>query len=234
MKLAIPKFSYLSRVLLASLCLSIIFSGLNSTLAAENRWEKAIQKFEKQDQTKPPKEGGIMFLGSSTIVGWDLKRSFPEMELVNRGFGGSQISDSLYFFDRIVMPHRPRLIVSYMGGNDLAAGESVEMVVGDFKSFVKKLHEKLPETRFVYLSIKLCKNRWGNREKIREANRKIREICSKDPLLDFIDLAPVTLGEDGLPHTELYRKDQLHFNNQGYDHLAELVKPYLTADKSSE
>lgn len=225
MHLPAKTFFLICLTLLTALCTN------TTTLAAENRWESAIQKFEKQDQEKTPKQDGILFLGSSTIVGWDLKRSFPERELVNHGFGGSQISDSLQYFDRIVMPHRPRLIVSYMGGNDLAAGESVKMVVGDFKKFVKTLHEKLPKTRFVYLSIKLCKSRWKNHEKICEANRQIQELCKRDPLLDFIDLKLVTIDKEGQPRTDLFRKDQLHFNEKGYDRLAELVEPYLEKSK---
>lgn len=221
MNRSIPPFFVGCVTLVTTLCLSVV------ALGAENRWESAIAEFEKQDQEHPPTPGGVMFLGSSSIRLWDLKRSFPGRELVNRGFGGSEISDSVHYFDRIVLPHQPRLIVSYMGGNDIAAGKLPETVVADFQKFVKKLHEKLPETRLVYISIKLCKSRWANREKIREANRHIQAICEQDPLLDFIDIDPVTLDENGQPREDLYLKDQLHFNEKGYDRLNELVEPFL-------
>ena len=69
-----------------------------------------------------------MFLGSSSIRFWDLERwfpasRFPGLRATNRGFGGSQIADSLHYLDRIVWPHRPSTIVFYAGDNDIAAGK---------------------------------------------------------------------------------------------------------------
>jgi hypothetical protein len=33
--------------------------------------------------------------------------------VLNRGLGGSQMSDLLYYFDRVVAPYRPALVVIY-------------------------------------------------------------------------------------------------------------------------
>ena len=65
------------------------------------RCEKTIAAMEKLDKQKPPKEGAIFFCGSSSIVKWDLEKSFPDLPVVKRGFGGSQIADSTHFAPRI-------------------------------------------------------------------------------------------------------------------------------------
>ena len=61
------------------------------------RWDAAIQKFEDQDKVSPPPQNGIVFIGASSIVRWNLPEYFPELgtKAINRGFGGSQSIDSV-------------------------------------------------------------------------------------------------------------------------------------------
>src|ERR1051326_7541244 len=99
-----------------------------SVLADPQKWEPDIQKFEAADRASPPKIGGIVFVGSSSIRFWDTDRFFPGMGVVNRGFGGSELADSVYYFDRIVLPHKPKTVVLYSGGNDLNAGKTPQEV----------------------------------------------------------------------------------------------------------
>jgi len=75
------------------------------------RWEKEIAAFEKADQIKMPAENAILFVGSSTIRGWNLAKSFPGVPTNNRGFGGSQIADVVHFAPRIIAKYKPPMIV---------------------------------------------------------------------------------------------------------------------------
>src|SRR3954454_11232644 len=67
-----------------------------------SRWEEAIATFEQMDREAPPPENAILFAGSSSIVRWDLKKSFPGVATINRGFGGSEIADSTHFASRVI------------------------------------------------------------------------------------------------------------------------------------
>ena len=54
------------------------------------KWQGAMEAFAKADAANPPAKGGIVFVGSSSIVRWkSLAQDFPEHRVVNRGFGGS-------------------------------------------------------------------------------------------------------------------------------------------------
>ncbi len=75
--------------------------------------EKEIRKFEDSDVSKPPAAGGIVFTGSSTIRLWDLAKSFPDLPVINRGFGGSQMSDAAHFAPRTILPYHPKAVVLY-------------------------------------------------------------------------------------------------------------------------
>lgn len=74
--------------------------------AATNRWEREIRAFEAADKTNPPPQGAILFIGSSTIARWpNISRAFPGHTVFKRGFGGSELSDSVAYVGRIVVPY---------------------------------------------------------------------------------------------------------------------------------
>ena len=139
---------------------------LSSSTSAEekrdfSRWEKAIAAFEEQDAKKPPPQNAIVFVGSSSVRLWKLQKSFPDLQTINRGFGGSQIVDSVHFAERIILKHEPRIVALYAGDNDIAAGKSPTQVAADFKQFVKTVRIMLPKTRIIFIAIKPSIKRWN-------------------------------------------------------------------------
>ncbi len=200
----------------------------------ENRWEPAIQAFEKQDQKTMPTEGAVLFLGSSSIRLWDIEASFPDLVTIKRGFGGSMISDVNHFVNRIVLPYKPKTIVLYAGDNDIALGKTAEQVVTDFKAFVKHVHASLPETRILFLSIKPSVARWSVYDEMKRANEDIRRYCEADEKLVFVDVGSCLLGADGTPRADLLMSDGLHLNTEGYAAWNKVLKPLLADAKKRE
>jgi lysophospholipase L1-like esterase len=192
------------------------------------RWEKNIATFEAQDRENPPPKGALLFIGSSTIVRWKtLAEDYPEHKTINRGFGGSQIEDSAFYADRVIIPHAPRAVFLRAGGNDLNAGKSVDQVFNDYKSFVAKVHAKLPETDIYFISLSPSIARWKQHEQEKELNNKVKEFIAGKPHLKYIETYDMVLGTDGQPRAELFVEDKLHFNAEGNKLLAERVRPHL-------
>lgn len=195
--------------------------------AAENRWENEIQAFERQDAKHRPPENAVLFVGSSSIRLWKLEESFPDLDVINRGFGGSQLADSVHFAERIVIAYRPRLVVLYAGDNDLAAGKKPEQVLADFKQFAAKVNAALPETRIAYLSIKPSIKRRALIDRVRETNAAIEQFISDDKRLTYVDVFKPMLAPDGQPRPELFLADGLHLNAEGYKLWASVLEPTL-------
>ncbi len=196
-----------------------------------SKWEKDIQAFEASDKTNPPPKGAILFIGSSSIRMWkSLSKDFPDHKVINRGFGGSEIKDSVAFVDRIVFPYEPRRIVMYAGGNDINGRKPPEQVATDFKAFVEKVHSRLPETRISYISISPNPARWAQRDRIEKANQLIEEYTRQSPKLSFINLYPRMLGEDGLPKPDIFLADRLHMNAKGYELWTSYIRPLLASE----
>ena len=193
-----------------------------------SKWEKDIQAFEAADKTNPPPQNAILFVGSSSIRMWkSLKEDFKEFLIIQRGFGGSQMTDSVEFAERIVLPYAPRQVLVYAGDNDLAAKKFPEQVCADFQAFVKKVHAALPKTRIAYLAIKPSGSRLKLLGKIMEANQLISEFAKKDERLLFIDTFTPILGPDGKPNDDLFRADHLHLNEKGYAIWVNTIRPHL-------
>jgi lysophospholipase L1-like esterase len=198
-------------------------------LAAPEKWTDAINKFTQADKTNPPPTGGVVFVGSSSIVKWTtLQKDFPGEKVIQRGFGGSELADSVYYADRIVTPYKPRAVVVYAGDNDLNAGKTPEQVFADFKAFVAKVHASVPNARIVYIAIKPSPSRWKIKDKGERANALIAAGCAKDPKrLRFVDIWKPMLDAKGQPRPELFVADMLHMNAEGYKIWTPLVAAEL-------
>ncbi len=191
-------------------------------------WAEEIVRFEAADRLTPPRPGGVLFVGSSSIRLWPaLEADFPGVNVLQRGFGGSELSDVVHYAPRIVLPYRPRLIVLYAGDNDLAAGKSPVAVFRHYRAFVALVLRELPETRIAFIAIKPSGARWALVEQVRAANALVRRYTASDPRLLYVDVFTPMLGPDGMPREELFVADRLHMNARGYALWRDLLVPIV-------
>lgn len=126
-----------------------------------NRFAGEIKTFAEWDSKNAVPAEPVLFVGSSSIRMWRTHESFPDLPIVNRGFGGSHISDVIYCAEQVVLPYRPKVLVFYAGDNDIAGGKSAQRVLEDYRRFVKLVHAKLPAARIVFVAIKPSGQRWS-------------------------------------------------------------------------
>jgi lysophospholipase L1-like esterase len=193
-------------------------------------WEFQISSYEKQDRINPPKPGVIVFTGSSSIRFWHtLSEDMKPLDAINRGFGGSQLSQVNEYAGRIVLPYRPKAVVLYAGENDMSWPwhKSADTVLADFQKFVKIVHTTIPEASIYYISIKPDPARWDNWPALASANRMIEAYCGTEGRVKFIDVSAAMLDAQGKPRRELFRWDGLHMNGQGYALWTSIIKHVL-------
>ena len=192
------------------------------------RFDGEILAFEKSDATNPPPKNAILFIGSSSIRMWKtLAKDFPNHTVINRGFGGSEITDSTHFAERVIFPYEPKLIVFYAGGNDINSGKSAELVFENFKKFAAGIHAKLPKTRIAFIAVAGNPSRWKQLDRIRKMNDSVERLAQDHPLIDFINVFPHMLGADGKPMPEIFLSDKLHMNAKGYAIRTRVIGEYL-------
>ncbi len=183
------------------------------------RYEKEIQKFDSLNLTETHADSAILFIGSSYVRMWkNIRKDIEYDEIIHRGFGGSNLRDVAFYIKRIANPHKPKGIFMYIG-NDIVASakdKSPDQVLELFKYVVKQLREKFPETPITWLQISPSEKRWAAWDQVQEANTLIKQYCSSQTKLYYIEFQDAFLGSDGLPKKELYLSDKLHYNESGY------------------
>ena len=194
-----------------------------------DKWEKEISAYEAKDKKDPPQPGGIVFTGSSTVLRWKtLDQDFPNLNVLNRGFGGSQIIDATHFADRIIFPYKPRMVVLRSGGNDIHAGKSAEKVFGDYKDFVAKIRSQMPDVPILYISLMPAPVRWNDRDANKKLNDLVKEYNEQHPHLLYCETYDISVGPEDKPREDLFVADRLHPNAEGYRLMVERVRPFLS------
>jgi lysophospholipase L1-like esterase len=201
--------------------------GASASFPDPHRLEQAVRAFDVADATKPPHDGGVVCVGSSSIAGWreTARKDFAPLPVVTRGIGGGTMNDALHYVDRMVLRHHPHSVVLYAGENDLAGGISPTRIRDKFQAFAAAVHARLPHTRIYLISIKPSPARAALWPNMVQTNLLLREACAADPRLEYVSVVEPMLGPDGRPRPELFRADHLHLNARGYADWRDAVRP---------
>lgn len=212
--------------------LSLVFLLVASCLTAQEstprpdpqRFAKDIAAFAAQ----PAPTEGIVFTGSSSIRLWKtLKEDFPDLPVLNRGFGGSVANDLVVYFDTLVTRHQPKIIVTYTGSNDINAKLSVPECLEDYTKFLNLVHEKLPKTRVIITSVKIGEKRIAQIPQVHALNRELKAWTEGKDWIRYVDCTSYLADEKGLPIRAYYAKDLLHLSPEGYAKWTQILSPIL-------
>ena len=180
-------------------------------------YEEEVCAMEQRLREYPPPEGLVVFYGSSSMRLWEsLSDDFPQVGVLNLAFGGSTMEACALFFERLVVPCRPRSIVCYAGDNDLGDGRSPEDVVASFQKLLDKVDFHFPAIPFIMMSIKPSPARWHLVDQIKQTNNEIRRIVLARKEGCFVDIFPAMMGNDDRPDESLFLEDGLHVSSKGY------------------
>jgi len=198
-------------------------------IPAPNNFENEILLFEKADSKDFPPKGVVLFTGSSSIRLWkSIGDDFPKLSYINRGFGGSQTTDVLHFFDRIVAPYDPSAIVLFIGTNDLASGRSAQETTNNIEEFINRVNGTFNEKPQLFiLSHTITPRRFQLRKNYEAANILLQKMLRKYPNATYVDMTTPALRPNGTPRPEIYTSDSLHLNQVGYEMWGEIIKDYL-------
>ena len=180
-------------------------------------YEEEVRAREQLMLEHPPRGGQVVFYGSSSMRMWEtLVEDFPRVGVLNQAFGGSTLEACAWFFERLVVPCRPRAVVCYAGDNDLGDGRTPEQVAGSFREMLVKVDAHFPALPFTMLAIKPSPSRWHLREQIQATNEAICRMIQSRANGHFIDTYSAMLGKDGRPDGTLFLEDGLHVSPKGY------------------
>lgn len=201
---------------------------ISSPLWAQHAFEKEIKNFEKQDSISTPAKGQILFIGSSSFRIWkSFATDLAGIAAINRGFGGSTMTDALYYFDRMVVKYEPKAVVVYEGDNDLAMGKSVEELAKEYVEFSNRLKKTLPKTKLVYLAVRPSLSRIAIVEKQKQFNNWLENYCKSEKNRYFLDMHSPFYLTDGTVMQDIFISDRLHLNEKGYQIFSSNIRSFI-------
>ena len=200
---------------------------VNDLLNENNDFSQEINnlkfKVEKLKKISDP----VIFYGSSTIRLWNsIKRDFPKNNIINLGFGGAYVDSLSKNFKSLFKFKKPRIIIIYLGGNDLNLGIGLDLITKKIIDFIIKINKKYPDSKIGYISIKPSLERKNKLNEIIMINDSIKKFSSNFDKLVYIDIFNKLLYNGQV--TEKYLlQDGLHLNKEGYKILTRSVKKSL-------
>jgi lysophospholipase L1-like esterase len=214
------------KLFLFALCISALISSCSLN---KKPFYDDIQRFKASDRQNPPPQNAIVFVGSSSFTMWqDVQEYFPGYTIINRGFGGSTLTDAIEYADDIVIPYHPKQVVIYSGENDVAGGGvTADDVTHRFITFFTKIRERLPDVNVVYISMKPSPSRAKYMRIMEDGNERIKSYLSKASNATFVDVYHKMLDGSGNPRPELFLDDMLHMKPVGYQIWKAELMPVL-------
>ncbi|MEP2238558.1 MAG: SGNH/GDSL hydrolase family protein [Maribacter sp.] len=199
--------------------------SLSSFAQTENVFTNEVKDITaKYDSIWDSSKETIVFTGSSSVRLWrKLEEEFPNHQIVNSGFGGSQASDLLLFTDELILSYNPKKVFIYEGDNDLWSNKRPKNVLDTTTEIIRRIKEKNPLTQVILISAKPSISRWKIRNKYKRLNKKMDRFAKNDPNLFYVDVWKPMLNKRKLK-TDIFIEDGLHMNQKGYDIWYEAMK----------
>lgn len=190
-------------------------------------YKKAFSGWAEEDAGHVPAPDALLAIGSSSMRGWrSIGKDLAPMQVIHRGFGGSQMKDVLLyqsFFNR----YKSNTVLVYEGDNDLARKVTPEEFTERCKAFVESYHSVTPDAKIYFLSVKPSIKRANLLDQYRKANELLKAYCDSQDKVEFIDVFTLMMGEDGQPLPDIFLKDDLHMNPKGYAIWTKIVREKL-------
>jgi lysophospholipase L1-like esterase len=171
----------------------------------------------------------VLFTGSSSIRMWtDLKATYPNRNVLNRGFGGSEMSDLVYYFDVLIKPYRSKQIFIYEGDNDLQSGKSSAQILVSADSLLRLIRKNVDgNVQVFFMTPKPSPSRWHLKEKYIKYNEELRRWVSRQKHVTCVDVWNPLLDDRGVVRKDIFLEDGLHLNRKGYVLWAKAIGKYI-------
>ncbi len=170
----------------------------------------------------------IVFTGSSSIRMWkDISVYYPEHQIINTGFGGSEMSDLLYHLEHVVLKFAPAKVFIYGGDNDLDSGRPVSIIMEQTEKVVEAIESKFPNCQIILISVKPSLIRWHLRSNYEKLNQEFELFASKNANRKYVNIWEAMLNDQGVVNPSIFIEDGLHMNKAGYDIWDRVIRPFV-------
>ncbi len=236
----------LSHSLLFVIITSINIASINE-VSAQNleRFQGEVEAIVERYTDYVPSSGGnsdstainrvrplAVFTGSSSVRLWaSLTDDFPDITILNTGFGGSTYAELFHYRDELIGRYAPDMVIIYEGDNDVTGTDTVDEIFAKAQNLYSYLAQKLPKTKVFILAAKPSPLRWNLKSSYDSLNIHFANFARENEQFSYIDIWNPMLGDNGKPLPSIFLSDSLHMNEAGYVIWKQTIGPYLQVSK---
>ena len=198
-------------------------------------WDDSLEDAVREYEAEPIIKDQIVFYGPSYFTRWSAKwKHAPLRDVmlgksgapcsINRGFGSSCPEHQLYYYPRMIRLLEPRVLVYGCIGNSSAFGYSDEEAFELAQRVIMYALTDFPNLRIYLMGAKGKKDmNEENLAKFKAQSDMVREFAEATPRCHFVD----PLAYEPLRRNDIYVKDGVHYNREGYDIFADFWRDAL-------
>lgn len=134
------------------------------------------------------------------------------------------------YFNELILPSKPKVIVYCCGDNDIAVLEEkgVKNAVLGFQLFLEQIKLKAPSVKkILYLGIHpspIDEPLWGH---IENANTQLKKVCADNKIVAYVDYLHLLFDSKGKLIANCFKEDGLHFSPNFYKSFANYLIPLI-------
>lgn len=215
------------------------------------RFEDRIVKYEQQ----PIETGRILLYGHSMFTRCQPNNKWgnPNIEehvlmkdgskaILNHGFGTSSADDLLYYYHRMVLPYKPRVLALWTASNDIAYGYNAYDIMQILARVIDWARADFPDIPIYCFCGGYSPKHKGKETNFHRINREYKEYlevyCQKKGC-HFVDMSkapfyfddPADMGDRDKIRLDIFDEDDTHLNAVGYhlffDYIREILDEHL-------
>jgi lysophospholipase L1-like esterase len=164
-----------------------------------------------------PKDPVVVY-GSSTVRLWpDIRKSLGREDAVAVGFGGATLRDCLAYYDLLVRPLAPGLLVVAAGANDIEKYDcGPEEILALIASLIEAARKTQPGLPVAVLTMKPAPFHGPRMAALRATNALLDKRLPDISGVRLIDIFAPFVDAAGDADPRFYAEDQRHLNDAGY------------------
>ena len=213
---------------------SFAHSAVEAAPRRDGFWQERQKTLNKRASEAGDK-AKVVFIGDSITQGWENEgkevwaKYYAPRNAVNLGIGGDRTQHVLWRLDNgNIDGLKPKAAVLMIGTNNSNGEDNSPGQIADgVSAIVRKLREKLPDTKILLLAIfPRSENYSAQRGKLAMINQVLRKQADEKNVF-WVDFGDRFLDNDGSIPGALM-PDYLHLSKKGYEIWAESIEDQLS------
>ena len=178
----------------------------------------------------------LVMIGDSITHSWDaqkdFKKIFQNIRVLNLGFAGDRTQNVLWRIQNGALENvSPKVVTMMIGTNHLhnvrknhQPDETADIVLG-IQEVIKEIQKRLPDSKIILFSVFPRKDptEYG---RVKALNKQLPSVADNRQIFHE-DINEVFLNQSDQISKNLYSRDGLHLNDQGYAAWGKALLPIL-------